>query len=633
MDFFERQDRARRNTWLLALYFLLAVALIVVAVNAAFYLFFKFTEAYPYTPRTWFSHTVWLYVTAGTLLVILLGSVSRFVSLAGGGKAVAEMAGARLVDLNTANMNEKKYINVVAEMAIASGVPMPVLYVLDDESGINAFVAGYRPTEAVMVVTQGALEALDRDELQGVVGHEFSHILNGDMRINIRLMAILAGILIIGQIGQFLLRGSGRRHYISRSGKNNGQGALIVLAIALLIIGYVGLFFGRLIKAAISRQREFLADASSVQFTRNARGIAGALYKIKQNATGSLLQNKRAEDMSHMCFGETLHVNFQRLLATHPPLETRINEIDPGFLKIQNSQQIVEKQNQLKADEKAKGFSAANEMVHTSVQAVTDSVGNPGPEHMLYAAAMLQSLPSPVMSLVHEAQGAKAIVYALILTAMDRTAGLKFLHDAGEGEAAQLVEEKLSQLLSLDKRLRLSLIDLLLPSLKRLGEAETAAFLETGEALIKLDKKYTLFEFVLFTILNQHLNPQAERADKIRFYSFKPVLVDIQLILSVLCHSSQQSAEKKQQMFQRGLSTFTQKEMPLLSVKQFSIKTIRHSLNRLCQLSPMLKKSVINACADVVIDDGIMLPEEAELLRAVAESLDCPIPPFVNLSS
>ena len=626
MDFFERQDKARKNTWLLILYFIIAITLIVVAVNLAFYFFFKFTEFYPYTPQTWFSNQIWIIISGITLLIILFGSLFRFVALSSGGKAVAEMAGARLLDLTTHNSDEKKYINVVEEMSIASGTPMPILYVMDEESGINAFVAGYKPTEAVMVVTRGALEVLDRDELQGVVGHEFSHILNGDMRINIRLMAILAGILSIGQIGQFLLRGSGRRRF-NRSKKSDGQGAIIVLAIALMIIGYIGLFFGRLIKAAISRQREFLADASSVQFTRNPKGIAGALFKIKENSYGTLLNNNHAEDMSHMCFGEALHVNMQSLLATHPPLDERIKAVDASFLKIQRAKDIIKERNNTESTQR--DFSET-EKIHVNAVNIASSVGNPTPEHMLYAVALHQAFNSSLMDNVHNASSAKAVIYALLLSDMDMQTGMECLRNHNENDLLEKLQSIDEDIQKLNKRHRLPLIDLTLPALKQLSDQQASSFLLATEALIKSDEKYTLFEFVLLTIIKKHLSKTAAKVDKVHIYSFKPVLNELRLLLSLMVHASRQSQIKKQSIFEISMQSFGSKSDIVVSVEQCKPKAITQILSKLSQMSPLLKKSVIEACADAVLDDGIIMPAEAELLRAVSEVLDCPMPPLLS---
>jgi len=284
MTFFERQDQARKKTSILVFYFVIAIVLIILAINTAIYLVITQAMTPPPSIAVWIEKPYWVWIAGATLFAIAMGTLNMMFKLRGGGRAVAEIVGARRVNPDTKDLNERKLINVVEEMSIASGTPVPTVYVLDDESSINAFVAGLRPTEAVLVATRGTIKNLDRDELQGVVAHEYSHILNGDMWINIRLMGILAGILIIGQIGRIMLRSSGRSR-----GKGSGQAAMIGLA--LFIIGYIGLFFGALIKAAISRQREFLADASAVQFTRNPSSIAGALWKIKQHTTGSLLNN------------------------------------------------------------------------------------------------------------------------------------------------------------------------------------------------------------------------------------------------------------------------------------------------------------------------------------------------------
>src|SRR6185295_10385386 len=220
---------------------------------------------------------------------------------------------------------ERRLVNVVEEMAIASGVRVPTVYVMDGERGINAFAAGWDASGAVVVATRGTLETLNRDELQGVVGHEFSHILNGDMRLNIRMLGVLAGIVFIGSIGEFVMRST------RESRDSKAAGGVFLVGLALFIIGYVGLFFARVIKAAVSRQREFLADAASVQFTRNPDGIAGALDQIRGASSGALISARCAEDMSHMFFGQSVRMRLGGLLATHPSLDERIARINPGF--------------------------------------------------------------------------------------------------------------------------------------------------------------------------------------------------------------------------------------------------------------------------------------------------------------
>lgn len=640
MDFFSQQDKARRNTSILVLYFLLAILLIILAINGVVYYALSeagFNPSYqdprnpvPLSLSEWLQHPYWLYISLGTMVLIMLGSLLRLFKLRGGGQAVAEMAGGRLLAMDTQDNKEIQYRHVVEEMSIASGVPMPSLYVMDHEPGINAFVAGFRPTETVMVVTRGALDTLSRDELQGVIGHEFSHILNGDMRINIRLIAILAGILMIGKVGELVLRSSGRR---SR-GSDKGGGAIILLALALFAIGYIGLFFGRLIKAAISRQREFLADASSVQFTRNPKGIAGALYKIQQHAAGTLLNTSSAEDMSHMCFGETVKLHLTSLLATHPPLENRINAVDPLFLKIERSKEII--RNRKPAEPAATVTAADDDGIsrfsgsgsHTSIEAVTASVGNPTPEHLAYAQQLISTLPASIVEVMHNREGAALVVYGLLVAGMDKTIGLDFLRQ--QGVLKDQTRPLMDDLYTLDRSLRLPMIDLVLPVLKRLDENETTDFLARIEQLIKLDNKFTLFEFVLLTLIKQHLDKNAGKVNRVRHHSFRPVIAEIRLLLSVLAQSSGQSAEKIESAFKRAMVTFSAQSLTLLPVSKVSPDKITQALNELNLLSPMLKKSIIDACTDTVLDDGIVMPVEAELLRAIASSLDSPMPPLLG---
>src|SRR5437588_202287 len=330
MDFFDRQEKAHRNTKLLVLYFAAAVAMLVVAVylaallifagvNSRYHRHFRYYDDQPqltlWNPQLFFG------VAVGTLAVIAMGSGFKTLELAQGGSVVATNLGGRLVAPNTTDPDERKLLNVVEEMAIAAGVPVPQVYLLPDERGINAFAAGHSTSDAVVAVTEGAVKLLTRDELQGVMGHEFSHILNGDMRLNLRLMGIIFGIVCLAVIGRILLQ--------TRSGSSRDRNPLPLLGLALLLIGWIGVFFGRLIQAAVSRQREFLADASSVQFTRNPGGLSGALQKIGRYSFGSHIESAHADQVSHMFFGNGVSEPLFGLLATHPPITERIHAIDP----------------------------------------------------------------------------------------------------------------------------------------------------------------------------------------------------------------------------------------------------------------------------------------------------------------
>lgn len=315
MDFFQAQDRARANTTKLTLLYIAALLAITTAIYAIAILFLQQDQGQ--TLADYWHPEIYAATTLATLAIIGLGTLVKTLQLRTGGPAVAESLGGQLITPKTADFQQRQLLNIVEEMSIAAGVPAPKTYLLP-EPGINAFAAGYTPKDAAIGITQGALDTLDRDELQGVVAHEFSHILNGDMRRNIRAIGLLFGIFLIALIGRILIS----VRYRSRDSKNNSAAAFIILGLALIIIGCVGQFFGRIIQAAISRQREYLADASAVQFTRNPSGIAGALKKIRDH--GSRIQNPHATETSHLFFANAL----TSLFATHPPLEKRIAAIE-----------------------------------------------------------------------------------------------------------------------------------------------------------------------------------------------------------------------------------------------------------------------------------------------------------------
>ena len=323
-NFFQRQRQARAASRRLIVLFGVAVAGIVLAISGIFLLGLAFLgdtpgRAPPTTAELAARHWgLLLSVALVTLAIIAVTSAVRAAQLRQGGGVIARQLGGTPVDSNSRDLRHQRLRNVVEEMAIASGVPVPEIYVLENEPGINAFAAGFSTADAAVAVTRGALEQLNRDELQGVIAHEFSHVLNGDMRLNLRLIGWLAGITLLGILGRLLMRVRGRN-----------AGGVVMLGVAVVVIGAIGTFCARLIKAGISRRREYLADASAVQFTRQTRGIAGALKKIAGSAAGSRLAAADGEEVSHLLFGDG--VGYSRLFATHPPLEQRIAALEPGF--------------------------------------------------------------------------------------------------------------------------------------------------------------------------------------------------------------------------------------------------------------------------------------------------------------
>lgn len=625
MNFYQHQDRARRRTALLVAYFALAVALIALAVNAVAFAFFGATGDPPMTLAQYLDTDVWAFITLLVFGLILAGTLHTSFRLRGGGTSLADMLGARRIDPDTGEPGERRLVNVVEEMSIASGTPVPTLYVLDGEAGINAFVAGLRPTETVMVVTRGALESFSRDELQGVVAHEYSHIFNDDMRINLRLMGVVAGIVLIGQLGRFMLR-SGTH------GRGRGSGQVAIAGFAIFVIGAVGLFFGGLIKAAISRQREFLADASAVQFTRNPEGIAGALYRIREHTGGSLLDNAHAEDVSHFCFGESVHSAFSSLMATHPPLDARIRAIDPDYVERRRSAPApageADTPGVAPPPPGATGFAGGGEALTPA--AVAASVGTLRPDAVERGRRIHAALPPALLEAAHDADGACALLYALVLVANDaeeRPTGLALLgREAGEDASA--ASARLAELVAAQPaRARLPVLNLCLPALRTLEPAAREALQRRLRALVALDRRCTLFEFALLHVLADHLREDAGQAIAPRYFRYAEVSDALVLVYSVLARSGASREDAMRAAFDRAFKPFGEPGA-LAEPERCTLDALERALGQLEALSPLLKEGVIRAAADCVIHDGRVTAGEAELLQVLAVSLDCPLPPL-----
>ena len=644
MDFFERQDKARKNTKLLVFYFVIAVVLIVASIYFAS--LFAFNSAVKYRQRGYAPPTslwnpqIFLYAACGTLAVIIGGSLFKTAQLSSGGSAVAESLGGRLIDTTTNDPHERKLLNVVEEMAIASGVPVPKVYVMDGEEGINAFAAGHNINDAAIGVTRGCITSLKRDELQGVIGHEFSHILNGDMKINLRLMGIIFGIVCLTVIGRTLLRvrGNGR-----------DKNPLPLLGLLLLILGWLGFIFGQLIQAAISRQREFLADASSVQFTRNPDGLSGALQKIGAAHMGSQIENEHAAEASHMFFGSAMKSSLFNAFATHPPLEERIRAINPQWdgtfpqPSYEAEEELVTKKPTRRSamppiipgfPTGAAGLAGAAAVIQAS--SVMPNLGNPTPLHLRYAEEFRGSLPESIVMAARQPQGACALLYSLILSddeSLRATQLQELSHAAGPTMRDQIVA-LWPEVSAVVQRSRLPLVNLALPALRQLRSDEFNKFTQTLNWLIESDEQIVLFEFVLQKIIRHQLEPHFTRAKPpaTQYYTIRPLAPDCELLLSALAHTGQTDPSEIAKAFQSGIPYIRATGVPLtlLPREDCGLNEINDCLDRLGLAVPQIKKNLLEACVRVVGSDGVIQENEAELLRGIAETLDCPMPPFVT---
>ncbi|MFZ5698366.1 MAG: M48 family metallopeptidase [Pseudomonadota bacterium] len=647
MDFFAHQERARQRTGLLLFYFSLAVLLTVVAVNAAVFLVFNWPVLPGLALDNWLAKPAWLWISFGTLAIIGVGSLTCYLQLRDGGHAIADAVRARRVDPDTTDAQERMLLNIVEEMALASGTPAPTTYVMDNEPGINAFVAGFEPTEAVLVVTKSALDAFNRDQMQGVIGHEYSHILNGDMRMNVQLYAILSGILLLGRFGEFLLRSTGLGR--NRRRDNKGVGlmiALVLIALALMVIGYLGLFFGRLIKAAISRQRELLADASSVQFTRNPQGLAEALLKIRNAADGSLLENAHAEDMSHMCFSLPVKMHFSALLATHPPLDERIAAIDPSMMARDRARARMARgkvapavdtpsMSSAQFSPAMSGLAGSTPAPVTAAGAVAASIGQLTPTQLAYGTRLHDSIPASIRDLLRTAAGARLVTYGIALAGSDARHEADAIRVVAAGDSDSLANRlkvAMPELRRLGTRLHLPCHDLALPALRPMSDGRKRVFLTVLEQLVRIDQRITLREYLMLSLMRKHLSPGAGAARPVRHRSYGSVVGPVNVVISMLCHASGCQDTECTDLHARVMRGFAVDIPLLLPMKALTAIQLHEALTELADLSPLLKKPLLDACLDCINHDGKLQVAELELLRAVGEALDCPVPPLPGLA-
>ncbi|WP_339847870.1 M48 family metallopeptidase [uncultured Halopseudomonas sp.] len=650
MNFFESQDRVRKNTFQLALLFALAVISLIVMTNLLVMVVFGYINSEQLQDGgTLLQQMDWqtfAAVSIGVGVVVLAGSMYKIMALSAGGKVVAEALGGQLIPQNTDDLKQRKLLNVVEEMAIASGTPPPPVYLLADELGINAFAAGFSPRDAVIGVTRGTIDHLSREQLQGVIAHEFSHIFNGDMRLNIRLIGVLNGILILGIAGYYMLYATS----FSRRGRSNGKGAggILALAIGLMVIGYVGTFFGGLIKAAVSRQREYLADASAVQFTRNPDGIAGALKRIGGLEFGSKLENPAAQEASHAFFAQGVTGFMQGLAATHPPLAKRILRIDPQWDgKFDKSDKIdspeegglgqeeeVGKKDDMTRKQLAKKMATVvTGVAITDVANAIDQIGNPQPETIDHARSLISELPIAIKQAAREPYGARAVIYSLVLDSGQVVRGRQLTHlqASADPDVFVLTQKLLPELDGLDIKFRLPLIDIAIPALKQLSLDQYRAFRDNLIVLIEMDSQIDLLEWSLQKILFNHLDGQFfKRVHTTARYSHLGQLKqETELILSVLAYAGQQNKSDIEAAFSAAVETLEINELQLTAKNATQLSALDRALQELEKLNPLAKQQLLKACAASIVRDQKIAPVEIELLRAFADALGCPMPPIV----
>ena len=642
MNFFEAQDQARRASKRLVYVYLLATFLIVAGVTTVMglALYFGTDASYYQASAGEFARDyagILIGTAVATSLVIFGATAYKTAALSSGGGNVAASLGGSLVAPDVQDPLRRRLRNVVEEMAIASGTPVPEIYVLEQESGINAFAAGYEPGDAAIAVTRGALELLDRDELQGVIGHEFSHVLNGDMRLNIRLMGVLYGIMVLGLVGRMILRG-GRYGAFASSRRGKGAPAILIIGLGLAILGGIGVLFARMIKASVSRQREYLADASAVQFTRQTSGIANALKKIGGYSGHSYLQATDPEEVSHMLFGTGSRL--RGMFATHPPLTNRIQALDPAFkpsdypeVDMRTRQQVSENISAMADTGMTSAMAAPSDA--PLAESIVNMVGDPETEHVTYAEALRHSVPDTLYEAAHSSEMAYLLVIALILDRSGRILDQQLMlaeQQLGR-ERAQLVRQFYEELAASGAEYRLPLMGIAFPALKRRPLPQLDYLKKLASQMIGVDGQVDLYEYCFYRILvaniDQASNPSYDR--KRRKANRQAVRRAAADLLRVTARHGHDDDAARRRAFTRGMASFGKwaQEYQYEAGQQYSPALLDKSLEVLLALNSDGQKLLLEAITECVMSDNRLSIAEAELIRAICASLNCPLPPIL----
>jgi Zn-dependent protease with chaperone function len=656
MNFFAQQEQARSHTRRMLILFVVAVACIVAAVDLVVLIAFgaighdrhNRLDLHSLQPHVMF------WASLAVLAVTGIATMYKIASLRGGGGVVARELGATLVPADTTQFAYRRLRNVVEEIAIASGVPVPEIYVLEDEPAINAFAAGYTPSDAAVTVTRGSLDKLTRDELQGVIAHEFSHVLNGDMRLNIRLMGVLFGILVIGIAGRKLIQNTGR---------SRDSGGIVAFGVAILVIGYIGVFFGRLIKAGISRQREYLADASAVQFTRQTLGIGGALKKIGGLSEGSKLASAETEEVAHMLFGDG--VGYSALFATHPPLLSRIKRLDPQFKEQEFAEiarawsQPVQASDAEGAEVSISGLAPAlpgkprtpaaasagagsvlpqpGAQVALSAAGVATQAGHPGADDYRAATTIHTTLPAGLRTLTQTTDSAVPTIYALALDGESEVRGkqLRIVEKHHDAALRAQVEQIAADVATLHPMQRLPLAQLVFPALRRLPRPQLQGFLITLNELIRADGRVQLQEYCLAKLITiqvmDALDPSKARPNgSIKLPACATELADVFAIIAGYGNDDPGDAQRA---YLLGMDEVLPDAIPEYAERSDWSAALDRALSRLDQLLPAGKELLVRGLTRAIGADGKVSVTEAELLRTICAALHCPLPPLLGIAA
>jgi Zn-dependent protease with chaperone function len=644
VDFFAAQARARQQSRLLGWGFAACLLLVVLALNAIVLSALRIAWATGKNAEPLEgSLTAWALAHPGTVLLVSLvtagfigvAGFTRHLQLRGGGGYVARSVGGVRVERGTPDARRRQLHNIVEEMALASGVPVPEIYVLEQDDSINAFAAGHTTANAAVAVTRGALLHLNRDQLQGVIAHEFSHVLNGDMRLSIRLMSMVFGLMAVSLAGRLLIRLSAASR--GGSGRSRGVVPLLLIGVAIAIVGQIGFWAGRILQAWISRKRECLADASAVQFTRHPDGLRDALLRIAAQGTPHRSGASGMEEIAHML----LVPDTRRLLATHPSLEERVRELDPHVTRERFESLVRQAGEQMKAGrvmDPAASFIAspsaaalAGSAVPAAAALIAATTGAPAPLHLEQAIAVRHALPATLRASAEQPERAQALLLAIVMFAdrgphERRVACVRDQLGAAMADAVQQAAVVASELAPM---LRLPAVLQLMPALRALPLAGRVQYVATLRELMRLDDGLSVFEYALEKIAIRALLPREGARDPHGRLALDDVAAALGIVFAVLARHGAASDESARHAYEAGLAPLLPRHRPGYSVIADWAPMFDGALEELCRLRVAAKQLLIEGLVRSIAHDELLTPAEAELLRAICAVLECPLPPLL----
>ncbi|MDG2055519.1 MAG: M48 family metallopeptidase [Phycisphaerales bacterium] len=635
INFFAAQAKAKKKTGRLVILFGIAVGLIIAILYVIGALILGEHGDDKTWTFVWWQPGVLLGVGLFTLVVVGGGSFYKLAELSQGGDVVARSLGGKQLDPSTRNTDERRVLNVVEEMAIASGIPVPPVYLIDDPT-INAFAAGYHPKDAVIGVTSGCVQQLNREELQGVMAHEFSHIFNGDMRLSIRLMGVIYGLLVLGLFGLLLVRTVGYGMMFSRrsNNKDSGQAALAIIGvgIVLMVLGFIGTFFGRVIQAAVSRQREYLADATAVQYTRNPNGIGGALRKIG-GLKAKTTFDARASEMNHMFFTQAMSSMF----STHPPIADRISRIEgiPASAVPTSSAGDVSSVMDSSAAAGFAGGDGQSSLKRSQIHQAVEGIGSIDMAHINLAHEIIEAINPVLRDAAHEPFDAQVIVFCLLLSTDKKIRAIQYemLEAAFDKQAIRMTVDRLEKSVAqLDERLRLPLLDLAIPSLCTMSPPQHQHFRETVSKLIRADQSVSRFEWAVHVVLARHLDQRiiGGRASTKATHALKRHHADAVVVLATLAYLGAREKQAAELAFRSGLAVLGGAASRMPAASECGLDALDTALGRLDQVKFSERQRFLLACEACIAQDGRTTVAEAETLRAIADAINCPMPPILQ---